>query len=196
VNIRSLLPSADIDALLGDITEESRHRSRLWYAAQIVAVVVVGSWRDVRRHPLLALRAVAVGVASFIAFVSLTFGLVLGQVGQLTSSIKNAWFRSIDREQLGKFDTALFFATSTLMFYVALGASGWLVGRVNRKHGIALVLPFAALAAHVLRPTAWHGDQIVMSGLWWGFVKSLAAGISVLIGGYLATRSRLVTRDS
>ncbi len=48
--LKRLLPSQDIDALLGDIVEESRRRSRLWYWSQIV-----GS----RRRRLVARRAEA-----------------------------------------------------------------------------------------------------------------------------------------
>ena len=186
--LRRLLPSEDIDALLGDITEESRQRSRLWYAAQIIAVLVVGSWRDIRRHPLLALRAVAIGIAAFVALVMLSTWLVVSRVGQLTTSIKNAWFRSLDYREFERFDTAVFFAAYLLLFYVALTGSGWIVGRVNRKHGIALVLPYAMLAGLFLRPALWHGDHYLLSGLWFGVAKSLAAVVSVLIGGYLATR--------
>ena len=193
--IERLLPADDVAALLGDITEEARHRSLLWYCAQIVALIVVGSWRDIRRHPVLALRAIVVGIAFFVALVMLSFWLIVGRIGQLTGSIEHAWFRSIDRTQLAKFDTAVFFATLVLVFYIALGASGWLVGRLNRKHGITLVLPFAAFAALVLRPSLWHGDELLLSGLWFGVVKSLAASVAVLFGGYLATRSRLVTRE-
>ena len=188
MKISSLLPSADIDALLGDIAEDSRRRSRVWYAAQIVAVVVVGSWRDIRRHPFLALRAVGIGVAAFIALLWFMLGLGLGHVLELTSNVENAWFRSIDPVQLRKFDTAFYFAWSALLWYVALVGSGWIVARVNRKHGIALVLPFAALAALFLRPTYWHGDHLVLSGGWFEIAKSLAAAVSILLGGYLATR--------
>ena len=62
--LRRLLPSHDIDALLGDIAEESRRRSRLWLWMQLAAVLIVGSWHDVRKHRLLALRAVSTGFAT------------------------------------------------------------------------------------------------------------------------------------
>jgi hypothetical protein len=60
--LQRLLPSQDIDALLGDITEEALQRSRLRYWGQVCAPPVVGSWHDVRRHPALALRAVGIGL--------------------------------------------------------------------------------------------------------------------------------------
>jgi hypothetical protein len=47
--IKRLLPSQDIDALLGDIAEEAPRRSRLWHWCQLLAIVVVASWRDARR---------------------------------------------------------------------------------------------------------------------------------------------------
>jgi len=64
--LERLLPFQDIDALLGDIEEESRCRSTLWFWGQVVAAVVVGSYREVRRHPLVALRAVGVGLLTLI----------------------------------------------------------------------------------------------------------------------------------
>jgi hypothetical protein len=60
--LQRLLPSQDIDALLGDIVEEARHRSRLWYWSQLVAVLVVASWKDVRAHKWLAVRATVTGL--------------------------------------------------------------------------------------------------------------------------------------
>ena len=54
--------------MLGDITEESRRRSRLWYWSQLLAVLLVGSWRDVRRHKGLAFRATVTGILTFPVF--------------------------------------------------------------------------------------------------------------------------------
>src|SRR5512138_2858613 len=70
--LKRLLPSQDIDSLLGDIAEEAPRRSRRWYWSQLLAVVVVASWRDARRHPWLALRAIATGFAAL----TLYFGTV------------------------------------------------------------------------------------------------------------------------
>jgi hypothetical protein len=64
--LERLLPSQDIDALLGDIDEEARRRSPFWYWGQIVAAIVVGSYRAVRKHPFLALRAVGVGLLTLV----------------------------------------------------------------------------------------------------------------------------------
>src|SRR5262249_13815668 len=62
--LKRLLPSHDIDALLGDIAEERPRRSRFWYWSQLLAIVVVASWRDIRNHPLVALRAIVTGFAT------------------------------------------------------------------------------------------------------------------------------------
>ena len=43
--LKRLLPAHDIDALLGDIAEERPRRSRFWYWSQLLALVVVASWR-------------------------------------------------------------------------------------------------------------------------------------------------------
>ena len=62
--LHRLLPSHDIDALLGDIAEERSRRSRFWYWSQLLAIVVVASWRDIRNHPPIALRAIVTGFAT------------------------------------------------------------------------------------------------------------------------------------
>ena len=201
MNIRSLLPSADIDALLGDITEEARRRSRLWHAAQIVAVIVVGSWRDIRRHPILALRAVAIGIGSFVAFFSL---LVLVSKLEVGIEIRNVWFRLPQRWSPLHlyFSVVPFQFAARVLFCTMFALSGWAVGRLHRKHGIAMVMPFAFFyAASVpanLIYSGLKGHSMPLSAL--SVLSDLAALMlqlgSILLGGYLATRSRLVTRDS
>src|SRR5215467_6993287 len=76
--LKRLLPSQDIDALLGDIAEEAARRSRVWYWSQLLAVVVVASWRDAWKHPWLALRAIATGVGALALYFRAVF--LLGRV--------------------------------------------------------------------------------------------------------------------
>src|SRR5215470_9933422 len=67
--LKRLVPAHDHDALLGDLYEEyQRDRSAFWYWAQIVAAIVVDSFKDMRVHWVLALRSIAIGVASFLAY--------------------------------------------------------------------------------------------------------------------------------
>src|SRR5262245_47576666 len=65
--LKRLVPAQDHDALLGDLNEEyQRGRSVGWYCLQIVAAIVVGSWRDIRSHCTLAVRATVVGFVAFL----------------------------------------------------------------------------------------------------------------------------------
>jgi hypothetical protein len=191
--LHRLLPSHDIDALLGDIAEEARHRTRLWYRAQIVAVILVGSWRDIRRHPWLALRAVGVGIAA-LAVVALVFQPILDTVLRLSDVFQTVWLGSLSRAQRETFGVAVFFVSVTLLFYGGLAASGWIVGRLHREHGITLVLPFATLVAlslGLLAIAVWlsapaAGQAQLFS--WADPIKWLAMPVSILLGGYWSIR--------
>jgi len=192
--LRRLLPSQDIDALLGDITEEAPHRSHLWLWGQIAAVIVVGSFRDIRRHPLLALRAVAVGIA-VLAVGALMFEPIIRTSLRLSDLVENAWFRSVDRTLLERLNNTAFLVSVTALFYGGLAASGWVVGRLHRRHGITMVLPFATLIALslvalviVVRLSATTASQAQVIRSWVDFVKLLAIPVSILLGGYLWTR--------
>jgi hypothetical protein len=152
-----LLPSQDVDALLGDITEESRRRWRIWRWYQLLALVVVVSWRVVRAHPLLTLRAIGVGIASLVAsvFAALSISKAVDDVFRYWESgvlIGGHWFRV--RWPNVFFDgrwfhvpwpNRLFFLLTFLKLLILTGcaASGWTVRRLHRAHGIALVIPFA-----------------------------------------------------
>jgi hypothetical protein len=192
--IEQLLPSEDLAALLGDITEEARHRSTLWYWGQITALLVVGSWRDVRRHPLMALRAIGSGIAA-LGVIALMFEPILTGVLHLTDSILNNWFPSLARTQTETLRVGVFFVSVTLLFYGGLAASGWIVGRLHRRHGITLVLPFATLvplflvlSLIVVRLSLPAANQAQMFRSWTDCVKLLAIPVSILLGGYWSTR--------
>lgn len=182
--LQRLLPSPDIEALLGDITEEARHRSRVWYWAQLVAVVVVGSWRDVRRHPVLALRAIGVGLATLVvlfapAFVLLRVVRVLSDggyyLGPYWLTLPSNAFRWLP----------------SLVNTLAFAASGWTIVRFHRSHGIAMLMPFVVLTsvfpAIVLVDLAknrvpWNILTAPQIG---GIISSLSLPVCVLLGGLL-----------
>ena len=136
--LKRLLPTQDVDALLGDITEESRRRSRLWYWTQLLAVLVVGSWRDVRRHKGLALRATVTGVLTFPVFyvpavVAMRLVRVLSGGGYY---IGPYWLTLPADSQI----------VATFLFnLIAFALSGWVVTRFHRAHGLAMVLPYLML---------------------------------------------------
>jgi len=172
-----LLPSHDVDALIGDILEESHRRSRIWRWYQLVALVVVISGRVVRAHPMLTLRAIAIGVAVFLAYFQV-FGIwILNNVrlGPLPASNAALWL------------------LVQLFFCLGLAASGWAIGRLHLAQGIAMVLPFAILMAvlglsdfvrSALTLHSWSMfETFKLAGL---LAKSISFPGSVLVGGYWA----------
>jgi hypothetical protein len=183
--LRRLLPSQDIDALLGDITEEARRRSRLWYWSQLLAVVAVASWKDIRRHPLLALRAIAVGIATLVVMLAPASALV--RVVRVLSE--------------GGYYVGPYWLTlppnairwlPVLVNALGFAASGWTIARVHRAHGVAMVIPWAlfvsvVLAAFIIMalsadtyPTIWTAPKIG------GAISTLSLPACVLLGGALA----------
>jgi hypothetical protein len=136
--VKRLLPSQDVDALLGDIVEESRHRSRLWYWSQLIAVVVVAGWKDVRANKWLAVRATVTGLLALPVFF-LPASLVLWIVRVLSEGgyyIGPYWL-TLPHAAL----IVTPFAFNTVGFFV----SGWIVARFHRDHGFAMVLPYLLL---------------------------------------------------
>ena len=136
--LRRLLPSPDTDALLGDIKEEARHRSRLWCWAQIVAVIVVVSWRDVRRHPVLTLRAIGVGLTTLV--------VVFAPAPALLHVVR---VLSEGGYYVGPYWLTLpphaFMWLPVVLNPLGFVASGWTVARIHRAHGIAMLLPWTLL---------------------------------------------------
>jgi len=60
-----LLEHGGLDtAIAGDLLEErAQGRSTIWYWKQLLMAVGIGSWRTIRQHKVLALRALATGCA-------------------------------------------------------------------------------------------------------------------------------------
>lgn len=133
------MPSQDLTALLGDITEEGRHRSTLWYWGQIVATLVVASSRDVRNHPLLALRVLGVGIATLVvAFAPASAMLRVVRVLSEGGYYLGPYWLTLPPNAFRWFPGLV----NTLGF----AASGWMIARFHRSHGIAMLMPFALLA--------------------------------------------------
>jgi hypothetical protein len=174
--LRRLVPNENHDALLGDLCEEyQRDRSLRWYRAQILAAIVVGSLKNVRRHWLLALRAIAIGAATFVAYFQVFGIMVLNKVH---------WIRLPG--------LAGFFVMTSLFFHAGFAASGWAIVRSHRQYGIALAVPFATLMAaltltdavtHLWTSHSWTTFEMLFDLL----VKPLFPA-SILAGGYAATR--------
>ena len=181
--LERLLPSQDVAALLGDIVEESKQRSTLWYWTQILAVLVVGIFREIRSHWLLTLRATAVGSLALAAYISLWVGLFY-----LLQQFFYVFPNMLSFNRLSDTVQRSISAGVWLTFLAGFSLCGWVVGRFHRRHGIALVLPFAGLAVFAV-------DVLVTPGAtstWLNFLVKLIQIVSVpaaiIIGGYWSTR--------
>lgn len=190
--LERLLPSQDIDALLGDIDEESRRRSSFWYWGQIVAAIVVGSYREVRRHPLVALRAVGVGL--------LTLIVVFAPASRLLNVVR---VLSEGGYYAGPYWLTLppnaFRYLPALVNVLGFAASGWMIVRVDRAHGIAMAILWAALMCgfsayaviDLLDHFARHGRLVLRTGPnVVGFLSTLSLPAWVVLGGVLGLRPR------
>jgi hypothetical protein len=193
--LNRLLPSEDIDALLGDIAEESRRRSRLWYWSQIAAAIVVGSWRDVRKHPLLAVRAVATGLVTLTIYFTIVAAIarvmwVLGNGGYYVGG----YWLTLPREPLpSPYGEIAVLAVNSLGF----GLSGWAVVRFHRAHGLAMAMPFLAIMTLlalipltiVVTDTGPGTRMMPIAQMIWTFgTMFLSIPGGILLGGYSATR--------
>jgi hypothetical protein len=188
--LKRLLPAHDIDALLGDIVEESRRRSRLWFWLQLAAVLFVGSYRDVRRHRLAALRAIGVGVlALVVAFVpapSLLHAIRVMSEG--AGYHVGAYWLTLPPNAFQYFPA--------VVNVLAFASSGWAIARYDRAHGIAMVMPWALLVcvlpAYVtIDFLTYHGPSIVWTGpRTLGLMSTISLPACVLLGGTLGVGRR------
>ena len=111
------------DFLTGDLIEEyGLRRSRGWYWNQVIAAFVVNFGREVRSHPVLASRAVAV--------------------------VWSIWYLwgFVFRSSLQKLTIPLPPVIGLMWLLVGCGAwaaCGWIVARMHREHKTTMVLVFA-----------------------------------------------------
>jgi hypothetical protein len=192
------VPTLDHDALVGDLSEEYQHgRSTAWYWLQILVAIVVGSWKDIRTHRLLTLRAIGIGIATvalyFAAIVWADNGLRYLRDGILVGDHWIYWrpyqFMPID------VSIQLMLYVDLVVLHVGFLISGWVIGRLHREHGITFGIAFAtfiqlcflvlAAVAYLVKPSLRmtaeaSGHTTYFSPLW--------MSICVVLGGYFATR--------
>lgn len=135
------------DYIAGDLIEAYQGgRSRAWYWRQVLTAIAVSFHREVMAHPVLALRAIAIGWAAWFSF-----------------------YDGIGPRLLGPFVRRFFsfsgypFGPSMLIWLAASllvrAASGWIVARFHRSHRIVMVLLFAGsvfISQLQLLPFIWR----------------------------------------
>lgn len=181
--LERLLPSQDIEALLGDIAEEAPGRSRIWYWAQVAALVVVGSMRDVRKHPVLALRAIGIGIVTlFVCFAPATALVRVVRVLSEGGYYIGPYWLTLPPNAFRWFPIVI----NTVAFV----ASGWAIARSHRSHGIAMLMPFALLACVfpamvIVSLATYRGPWLALTAPQiGGIVSSLSLPVCVLVGGF------------
>jgi hypothetical protein len=165
-----LVPGHDHDALIGDLYEErARGRSILWYYLQILAAILLGSWKAVRANKGAAIGAIAAGFGFQIAFGNalLLVRLAARWAGYPVSGI-----------------VAEFLQISADMFL------GWSLVSLYRSYGVTLLLAFrAAMLAFLLIVVVWSASPFgVRTGAASALITFHFQSIIMLAGGYLATR--------
>lgn len=126
------------DAFAGDLTESYVNgRSRWWYWRQVIGIIAASTSTEVRRHPIITMRAIALGFAftwvmwhAYVMWAVLNYDEVLFRTGLLP------WFYT---HGLAVPRTAIF--PATVLLY---GLSGWIVGRTSRDSA-AVVLVYAGV---------------------------------------------------
>jgi hypothetical protein len=125
-------------ALVGDLGEGYESgKSRWWYWQQVLAIIAASTETEVRRHPIITMRAIAFGFAftwviwhAYVMWAVLNYDEVLFRTGLLP------WFYT---HGLAVPRTAIF--PATVLLY---GLSGWIVGRTSRDSA-AVVLVYAGV---------------------------------------------------
>ena len=114
-----------VDASLsGDLLEEfARGRSKLWYCKELFVAIWNAFWALIFDHKLLALRAIATGVAVNYVWLFL-------------------WMRFLPlRPPVGTFNLQTL--ACLLVILLTEIATGWIIARTHRAHAIPMVALFA-----------------------------------------------------
>jgi len=124
-------------ALAGDLAEEYERRgSRLWYWRQALSAVGIGIMTDIGDHPILAIRAIAVGWTMI-----WLFSFVAVEINQFMSGwvldrlIVLFWTHPFPMIWATQLTTRPAMALSFLI-------SGWVVGRLHHDNRLAMLTVF------------------------------------------------------
>lgn len=190
--LKRLVPAQDHDALLGDLCEEYRRgRTTAWYCTQVLAAIVVGSWKHLRANPLVTARAVITGLIAQV-FLLAAFPVLVNVLTGAGFTWGGRWI-GLPWYWHSPYASSLVIVMQVI--YIAGDITiGWLIVRLHRGHGIAIVLVYCC-ALGVLRTygllqlakaTGW---QPHFSTLLYRFaIGQIREWLLVIAGGYLATR--------
>lgn len=162
-------------ALAGDLSEERAHgRSAIWYWGQVLIAIRIGMWVVICNHPLLALRAVATGLAVNYLSNFLWWRYLYPLLSPVLSMVTlGGWTIQI------------------VMMLLTQAVVGWVVARTHRAYQVPIVFVF--LICDVLwyaqRNFAWLQGSMDQPEFrlyfFWYLTNSFILTVGVLLGGVL-----------
>jgi hypothetical protein len=124
-------------ALLGDLEEEYQAcRSSGWYWRQVVGAIMTGLRKDIRDHPMLALRAIATGWIVLL----LIFALLGDRTAEAIAKYAWNWSRYEDGYGAGLWWP--FWVAASCVSYGGFAISAWAVARFHSTGGMAMVTAY------------------------------------------------------
>jgi hypothetical protein len=191
--LKRLVPAENHDALLGDLYEEyQRGRSKTWYVLQILAAIVVGSWKDLGAHKIVAARAVVTGIIVQQLAVEGLLWLRDVQTGG-GFMLRGTWI-GLPWYWHYPYLSRSFAVATQLEYIVSATMIGWLIVRLHREHGVTMVLAFSCVmfairAASLFQIAFLMGPQPNVPELAFAMIIGhIRETLLLILGGYLATR--------
>jgi hypothetical protein len=124
----------DVEVIAGDLREQYRDRSRVWYWRQVGYAICLGAMQHLRRHWVLTLRAIWVGGAA---------------MGIASFALRRVAYWSLPAVLPAPISPS---SVPVLLLTIGLPAvvAGWVVGRLHRPHGAAFAISLAIVVPLVL----------------------------------------------
>jgi hypothetical protein len=175
------------ESLIGDIDEQfARGRSSFWYWRQVLLAILFGINRDLREHPLLAIRSVIVTWAVVIAWVESTWTLYLW--------VSDKWVYAWVNSSVVLFEFWIPFGGGLcLVWCVGSAVTGWASARLSDRNRTAFIA--ASMLAQVPLSLWWtrhfwlYGEFTTRVGprLWvpnylWAAVVLIGMPTSTILG--------------
>lgn len=193
-------PRQNRESIVGDLREQVlRGRSAWWYRRQVFGTILAGLAADIAAHKLLAVRALAIGLADLY--------VIYGVVGPFIQETRMALFRQWGPSLWGESEIlrqlwvyyGLPFVTVTCLMFIA---TGWMVARLHRRLpgivilvAVMLLIPatFQTMETRRLLATelwpGWAWGSFRWALLFHSFLAVVVHPLALLIGGLWAARS-------